>query len=90
MIKKINSYSRKYKMNISDGIYGKIVDGLPKISGEYGDEILVRGHSGDIVLIQRNFKTMKEIVKIHSKEPEKVQSHLENITGVKLSEYRVH
>ncbi|MDP2672432.1 MAG: hypothetical protein Q8O84_01325 [Nanoarchaeota archaeon] len=92
MTQEINSYSRKYEMPLPDGIYGKIVDSLPKIHGVYPDHLFVRGSSKnpeDLILIQRDYKKMKEIVKIHSKEPETVQLHLEKITGVKLSDYRV-
>jgi len=77
-------------MEMHKGIYGKIGDSLNKIHGNYGDHLLVRDVPEGIVLIERNFEEMKEIVKIHAKEPEKAQSHLENITGIKLSDYRVH
>ena len=82
-----NEYSRRYEMDIPNGIYGKILDSLPKISGEYPEHLFVRGSPEELVLIERNYNKMKEIVKIHSIDPEKTQSHLENITGVKFSKY---
>lgn len=83
-----NPYSRKYEFPSDRGVYNKVV-GHPdfkKICGEVGDSLLVRGSSENLFLIER--KDNKEILKIHSNKPEAMQSQLENITGVVLSQYR--
>lgn len=87
-----NPYSRKYEINFGNGVYSKIAKNadLKKIHGEIWDSLLVRGDPENLILVQRDFKNKKEIIKIHSKEPEAVQSQLEKITGVDLSQYRVH
>lgn len=85
-----NSYSRRYE--IDNGVYDKVAShpDFKKIHGEIGDSLLVRKSGNGIFLIEKNHKTNKEIIKIHSEEPDAIQSRLEEITGVKLSQYRVH
>lgn len=90
--KKINPYSRRYEIDSNNGVYDKIANNsqFSKISGELGDALLVRGNLKDLLIVEKNKVNSKEIIKIHSKEPELMQSKLENITGVNLSQYRIH
>lgn len=90
--KKINSYSRRYELDSNNGVYDKIANNseFKKILGEVGDSLLVRGNLKDLLIVGKNKNTNKEIIKIHSIEPEQMQSKLENITGVKFSQYRIH
>lgn len=86
----IDNYSRKYEVDFGNGVYDKIASNveLKVISGKTGDSFLVRGNSKDLLLIERKSSDGKEIIKIHSKEPQVMQSKLESITGVNLSQYR--
>ena len=90
MDEQINSYSRRYEVPFGKLVYGTIANNLRKINGEYGNHILIRNSSEDLVLLKRDFNKKREIIKIHSKEPEKMQLRLESITGIKFSEYRIH
>ena len=85
-----NAYSRRYEVDSDKGVYDKLANSqnLKKIHGEIGDPLLIRGNSENLLLIER--KNNKEILKIHSKELEAMQSELEKITGVALSQYRIH
>ncbi len=89
MKKPENPYSRRYEIDFGNGVYDKIAENsdFKEICGKAGDSLLVRGEPENLFLIER--KNNKEILKIHSKEPEAVQSQLEKITGVALSQYRV-
>jgi len=91
MDKNSNPYSRKYEIDSDKGIYTKIAENsvFKKIHGELGDNILVRGNLDDLLLIERR-NNNKEIIKIHSKEPQKIHSQLEDLTGVDLSKYRLY
>lgn len=91
MIKKINAYSRRYEFEFGNGVYDKIANNsyFGEICGKAGDSLLVRGSQDNLFLIERNHKTNKEIIKIHSKELDEIQSKLEKITGVDFSQYRV-
>lgn len=79
-----------YEIELGNGVYDKIANhpDFKKICGEVGDSLLVRGSSENLFLIER--KGNKEILKIHSNKPEAIQSQLEKITGVELSQYRMH
>ena len=86
---------RKYEFDFGKGIYKKIAesDKLKKIHGDVGDSILVRGSSRSLILIEKieqGYNKGKEIIKVHSKEPEIMQSKLEKITGVGFSKYRTY
>ena len=86
MIEKINSYSRRYEIDFNKGVYNKIAENsqFKKIYGEVGDPLLIRGNLKNLLLIERKNNNSKEIIKIHSNEPEIMQSELESIIGVKL------
>lgn len=91
MDKNLNPYSRRYEIPSSKGVYDKIAENSPfkKIYGEKGDSLLIRGDLRNLLLIEKK-NNNKEILKIHSKEPQNIHSQLENLTGVDLSEYRLH
>ena len=86
----VDAYSRRYEVDFSKEVYNKIAKNtdLNKIHGEIGDSLLVRGSKKDLFLIEKN-KNGKEIIKIHSENPGVIQSQLENITGINLSQYRI-
>ncbi len=85
-----NPYSRRYEIDSVNGICDKIAENsdFKEICGKAGDSLLVRGEPENLFLIER--KNNKEILKIHSNEPKAMQSKLESITGINLSQYRVH
>jgi len=43
----------------------------------------------NLLLVEKSSSKEKEIIKIHSTEPEKMQSELEKITGINFSQYRI-
>ena len=90
MTKKINDYSRKYEGEFGKLVYGKLANNFNKIHGDYGDPFLVRGSPEDLLILERNFNIRKEVIKIHSKDPEATQLQLERITGTGFSQYRVY
>ena len=87
---KENAYSHRYEIPRDKGVYSKIAETsqFNKIYGKIGDSILVMGSSENLLLIER--QENKEIIKIHSKEPEAMKLKLENITGINFSQYRTH
>lgn len=91
-INEINSYSKKFAVDFGKGIYGKIAHfrEFKRISGEIYGPLLVQENSGSLILMERDIKNKKEIIKIHSTKSEAIQSQLEKITGVNLSQYRIH
>ncbi len=92
MINKINAYSGRYEIELDNEVYDRIAShpGFREICGKSGDSLLVRGIGEGIFLIEKNHKTNKKIIKIHSEKSEAIQSRLEEITGVALSQYRVN
>ena len=90
MDKMADAYSRRYEIDFDKGVYDKIAesDQLKKIYGKAGDSILIRGDSENLLLIERDFNKKKEIIKIHSKDLDTIQSQLENISRLNLSQYK--
>lgn len=87
-----NPYSGRYELELDNEVYNKIAShpDFKEIFGKPGDSLLVRGSGDGIFLIEKNHKTNKKIIKIHSEKSEAIQSRLEEITGVELSQYRVN
>ncbi len=90
MINKINAYSGRYEIELDNEVYDKIANhpDFREICGKPGDSFLVRGSGKGIFLIEKDNKTNKKIIKIHAEEPDSIQSQLENISGLNLSQYR--
>ncbi len=88
----VNAYSRRFEIDFVKRVYDKIAGNiqLKKIHGEFGDNLLIRGSSENLILVERNSNKEKEIIKIHSKELEATQLKLESIIGISLSQYRIH
>lgn len=88
----INKYSRTYKLKIEHLVYEKIAESpFKKINGSKKGDLLVRTYyPKNLLLIQRDYDKGEDIIKVHGVNPEVVESKLEKITGVNLSQYRVY
>lgn len=86
-----NEYKR-YSVGIEHGVYDLVAEDntLKNVSGEVGDPVLVRtyDHKDNLLLVQRDVPSEKDIVKIQGPHVKRVESKLSKITGLNLSNFQ--